>query len=78
MAALRSTSGEGIPTLISDLRSAGSSIQLRWLAEDGSFYQTELGEEGARRLYEESHAVYHKLGQVLGKEAYSALREAVL
>src|SRR5947209_15365390 len=26
----------------------------RWLVEDGSFYQTELGDEGARALYEES------------------------
>src|SRR5579859_1589906 len=50
----------------------------RWLAEDGTFYQTELGDEGARALYVESHAVSHKLRQVLGEEAYSALREAIL
>ena len=49
----------------------------RWLAEDGTFYQTELGDEGARALYEESHAVYHKLRQVLGEEVYRSLREAV-
>lgn len=48
----------------------------RWLAEDGTFYQTELGDEGARALYEESHAVSRKLRQVLGEEVYSALREA--
>ena len=49
----------------------------RWLAEDGTFYQTELGDEGARALYEESHAVSRKLRLVLGEEAYSALREAI-
>ena len=49
----------------------------RWLAEDGSFYQTELGDEGARMLYQESHAVYHKLRQVLGEEAYNAFRQAI-
>lgn len=49
----------------------------RWLAEDGTLYQTELGDEGARALYDESHAVYRKLRQVLGEEAYRALREAI-
>lgn len=49
----------------------------RWLAEDGTFYQTELGEEGARTLYEESHEVGRKLRQVLGEEAYSALIVAI-
>jgi hypothetical protein len=49
----------------------------RWLAEDGTFYQAELGDERARALYEESHTVYHKLRQVLGEEAYRALREAI-
>lgn len=49
----------------------------RWLAEDGTFYQKELGDEGARALYEESHEVGHKLRQVLGGEAYAALSRAL-
>ncbi len=49
----------------------------RWLAEDGTFYQKELGEEGARALYEESHEVGRKLRQVLGEEAYTALSQAI-
>ena len=49
----------------------------RWLAEDGTFYQKELGDEDAHTLYEESHEVGRKLRQVLGEEAYSALSEAI-
>ncbi len=49
----------------------------RWLAEDGTFYVNELGEEGARALYEESHEVGRKLRQVLGEQAYRALAEAI-
>jgi len=49
----------------------------RWIAEDGTFYVNELGEEAAHALYEESHEVGRKLRQVLGEEAYSALAEAL-
>ncbi len=45
----------------------------RWIAEDGTFYQKELGEEGAHALYEESHEVGRKLRQVLGEQVYAAL-----
>ncbi len=49
----------------------------RWLAEDGTFYQKELGDEGARILYEESHEVGRKLRQVLGEQVYTALAKAL-
>lgn len=49
----------------------------RWLAEDGTFYVNELGEEGARALYEESHQVGRKLRLVLGEQVYLALSEAI-
>jgi hypothetical protein len=49
----------------------------RWLAEDGTFYVNELGEEAAHALYEESHAIGRKLRQVLGEQVYSALAETI-
>ncbi|MGH2496500.1 MAG: hypothetical protein ACRDIV_17515 [Ktedonobacteraceae bacterium] len=49
----------------------------RWLAEDGTFYLNELGEEGARAFYEESHEVGHKLRNVLGEQVYSALAAVI-
>jgi len=49
----------------------------RWIAEDGTFYVNELGEEGAHALYEESHTVGRKLRQVLGEQVYAALAETI-
>jgi hypothetical protein len=37
----------------------------------------ELGKEGARALYEESHEVGRKLRRVLGEQAHSTLAEAI-
>jgi hypothetical protein len=49
----------------------------RWLAEDGTFYQKELGDEGAHALYEESHEVGRKLRQVFGEQVYQTLSEVI-
>jgi hypothetical protein len=49
----------------------------RWLDEDGTFYQTELGDEEARSLYEGSHEMGRKLRQVLGEGVYAVLTESI-
>lgn len=49
----------------------------RWLAEDGTFYVNELGEEGTHALYEESHEIGRKLRQVLGEQVYTAFAGAI-
>ena len=49
----------------------------RWLAEGGTFYQSELGDEVAHALYQESHEIGRKLRQVLGEQVYITLCEAI-
>jgi hypothetical protein len=70
-------SGFALRWLLDTASKAEEESYQRWLAEDGTFYQQELGDEGARALYEESHAVGRKLRQVLGEGAYAALSEAI-
>jgi hypothetical protein len=70
-------SGFALRWLLDTASKAEEETYERWLAEDGTFYQKELGDEGARALYEESHAVGRKLRQVLGEEAYAALAGAL-
>ena len=69
--------GFALRWLLDTASQAEEESYARWLAEDGTFYQKELGDEGARALYEESHEVGRKLRQVLGEEAYAALSEAI-
>ena len=69
--------GFALRWLIDTASQAEEETYERWLAEDGTFYQTELGDEGARTLYEESHEVGLQLRQVLGGEAYAAFSEAI-
>ena len=49
----------------------------RWLAEGGTFYQSELGDEVAHALYQESHEIGRKLRQLLGEQVYITLCEAI-
>ena len=69
--------GFALRWLVDTASQAEEETYERWLAEGGTFYQAELGDEGAHTLYEESHTVGRKLRQVLGEEAYAALSEAI-
>lgn len=48
----------------------------RWLAEGGSEYQDDLGEQLARAIYEDGHEVGDRMRALVGETAYRALREA--